>query len=107
MSATRLITKDTAAAIAYAYCEIEASETLLSDLAKAKENRTEPDFRDVFGKMHRSLELGVPCGETSRRVFRVNPDLAEIIIKAHADQMRAKIAALTALAVQETRGDAP
>lgn len=95
------ISKETAADIAFAYCEIEAAEMLLKDMAVAKNNREPPNFRDAFGRQHTSLQLGVPSGRSGHTLFRVQPDLAEIIIKAHVDQMRAKIDALTALALQE------
>jgi hypothetical protein len=93
-----MITKDTASRIAYAYSEIEAAEVLLEILAKAKSTRSIPDFRDVFGQRVRGLQLGLPSGENSHRLFDVSYILGEIVIKAHIESKRSEIAALCELA---------
>jgi hypothetical protein len=96
-----MITKDTASRIAYAYSEIEAAEALLVIMAEAKTRIEPPDFRDVFGRRHGMLQLGVPSGESGRRLFDVNPSLGEVVIKAHIEAKRAEIAALCELAGTE------
>lgn len=98
-----MITKDTAAKIAYAYSEIEASEALLKIIDDAKKDRSDPDFRDAFGHHQRRLRLGVPSGQSSHTLFQVDASLGEIIIKAHIEQKRAEIAALCELAKGELR----
>jgi hypothetical protein len=96
------ITKDTAARIAFAYSEIEAGEALLETIAKGREQREAPDFRDAFGR-RRNLQLGVPNSANGHRLLDVEYSLAEIIIKTHIEKKRAEIEALTTLAVQEAR----
>jgi len=97
---TKMITKETASKIAYAYSEIEAGEELLKILDEALKDHSVPDFRDGFGR-NRALELGVPCGPTSKRLFTVNPKLGMIIVKAHIAGKRAEIEALCEIAKQE------
>ncbi len=101
------ITKNTAARIAFAYSEIEAGEQLLAIVAKSRAEHVEPDFLDVFGRSRHGLQLGVPSGSNGHRWLDVDWPLAEIIIKAHVENKRSEIEALTALALQEARGEAP
>lgn len=96
-----LITKDTAARIAFAYSEIEAGEELLTVVTKARAEHTDPDFRDIFGR-RRGLQLGVPSSPNGHRLLDVDWQLAEIIIKTHIEKKRAEIVALTELAIAET-----
>lgn len=86
-----MISKDTAERIWIAYREIETSEKLLTDMAKVREEefkweqdkgKHEPTLRDAFGR-RRHLQMGVPSGENSHRIFDVSPQLAESVIKAH------------------------
>lgn len=95
-----MITKDTAARIAYAYSEIEAAKKLLEILATARSRQSTPDFRDAFGRP-RGLQLGVPSGESGHRLFDVSHALSEIIIRAHIESKRSEIAALCELAKTE------
>lgn len=92
-----MITKDTAARIAFAYSEIEAGEALLKVLSDAADNREEPDFRDAFGRV-RGLQLGVPSGPGAHRLMDVAPVLGAAIIRAHIEQKRSVIAALCEVA---------
>lgn len=86
-----MITRETAERIWIAYREIETAEKLLTDMAKEREDqfrweqdkgKHEPTLKDAFGR-RRHLQLGVPSGENSHRVFDVSPQLAESVIKAH------------------------
>lgn len=95
-----MITKNTAAKIAYAYADIEAAEKILSELRAAKKDRREPDFRDEFGRA-RGLQLGVPSGNSGRTLYSLSFELAEIVVAAHIDQKRAEISALCELAKGE------
>ncbi len=83
-----MITQNTAAAIWNAYREIEASEKLLSDMLEERskpfhdDNKFAPTLRDAFGKK-RHIQMGIPCGKDSHRIYDVNPELAESVIRAH------------------------
>ncbi len=95
-----MITKDTAARIAHAYCEIEAGENLLKMLEEANLRRETPDFRDAFGRL-RGLQLGIPTGPGGHRLVDVAPKLGEAVVRAHIEQKRAEISALCDLARAE------
>jgi len=99
-----MITKDTAARIAFAYTEIEHARTLLAELEKSAKDKTVPDFRDAFGRQ-RGLTLGVPSGG-GYRLMDVNPILGEAVIRAHISNKEAEIAAMCEVARNELRTDA-
>ncbi len=101
-----MITKETAAKIAYAYSEIEAAEELLKGLADELGRLQEPDFRDNFGR-RRGLQLGVPSGSSGHRLLDVAPRLAKIIIKAHIDDKKSEIEALCMTAKRELSRSSP
>ncbi len=92
-----MITRETAARIAYAHDEIKAAGELLETIAKAEKERQEPDFRDVFGRRC-GLQLGVPSGQNSHRLMDVSYKLAAIIIRAHIDDKRREIEAFCEVA---------
>jgi hypothetical protein len=100
-----MITMQTAAAIAFAWKEIEAARKLLAEIAAAKAAGVEPDFRDVFGRKHQRLQLGVPSGESARSLFSVSPGLAVVVIEAHIEEQFRLIAALCDRAKAELSGD--
>ena len=89
-----MITQKTAADIYHLYRGIEAGNKLLQDLAaeieKGKFDKIEPNLKDCFGRRTR-LELGVPSGDNSHRVFGVAPDLAMSVIRAHIANCEAKL----------------
>jgi hypothetical protein len=92
-----MITMRTAERIWSAYREIETAKKLLSDMkeVRGKEyiRRDEPTLKDAFGR-RQHLELGVPSGESGHRIFRVAPELAESVIRAHiSKQERALVEA--------------
>lgn len=95
LPSSALVDSKTAEAIAYAWREIETAEKLLADIRKALQDRVMPDIRDAFGRQQRGLELGVPTGPTSQRLFHVDYQLAVPIIEAHIAQQRATIAAMS------------
>jgi len=92
---------ETARAIAFAYREIETAETLLAEIAEATGRHPAPDIRDAFGRQVGGMELGVPSGSNSRRLFNVPWGLARPIIEAHIAQQKAVIAALSEKARSE------
>jgi hypothetical protein len=89
-----MISKETAMGIALAYREVETAEKLLAEIRKEIRPPEAPDLRDSFGIRVRSLQLGVPNGETSRRLFDVQWALAEPVIEAHIAHHRSVIVAL-------------
>lgn len=100
-----MITKKTAMDIALAYREVETAEKLLADIKEARERRGAPDIRDAFGRLQDGLQLGVPSGDSSHRLFHVPWSLAGPIIEAHIASQRAVIAALCETAASELRGN--
>lgn len=47
-------------------------------------------LKDAFG-CRRQLQLGIPNGENGHRIFDVNPQLAESVIRAHIAQKQAEL----------------
>jgi len=79
-----MITQETAERIWNAYREIAAAEKLLEDIKIEMKNLYLDKFAPhlSFGKS-RNLQLGIPTGENSHRLFNVSPVLAESVIRAH------------------------
>ena len=96
-----MISRDTAARIAYAYDEIKAANELLKIMDEAAKHGEAPDFRDTFGRRH-GLQLGVPHSG-GHRLMDVSVKLATIIIKAHIKDKQDEIEALCALAQGEMK----
>lgn len=89
------ISKNTAMDIALAYREVETAEALLKEIEEARSRYEMPDVRDVFGRPQGGLQLGVPSGQGSHRLFDVPWSLARPIIEAHVAAKKSLIAALT------------
>jgi hypothetical protein len=89
------ISQKTATDIAFAYREIETAEKLLAGITEAWDRPGAPDIRDAFGRQQDGLQLGVPSGSSSQRLFNVPWRLARPIIEAHIAEKRACVAALT------------
>jgi hypothetical protein len=89
-----MITQETAQRIWNCYREIEVSMKLLSDIEETRKDeridKYSPTLRDVFGRQ-RHLELGVPCGQDGHRLFKVAPQLAESVIRAHIANKEAEL----------------
>lgn len=81
--------------IALAYREVETAEELLGKVMEALNRREMPDIRDAFGRRAGGLQLGVPSGENSQRMFDVPWSLAKPIIEAHIANQRARITVLS------------
>ena len=96
-----MITQETCAAIYAAHREIIAGEKLLADMKDERErmkaDKYAPTLRDAFGRV-RQLQLGIPSGENSHRIFDVSPVLAESVIRAHIENKRAELAEANELA---------
>ena len=91
-----MITQETASTIWSAYREIETAEKLLLDMAEERakpfrdDDKHAPTLKDAFGR-NQHLQLGIPSGSNSHRLFQVRPELAESVIRAHIGQMKAKL----------------
>ena len=89
-----MITQKTAARIWECYREIQTAEKLLNDMARLeKEYNFEPaeqKLRNAFGKK-KNLQLGIPSGENSHRLFDVSPYLAVSVINAHVANKKAEL----------------
>jgi hypothetical protein len=89
------ISEETARKIDIAYREVEVGEKLLSEINQALSQRMIPDIRDDFGRQSPCLQLGIPSGNNSHRLFNVEWSLSIPIIEAHVAKQRAIIAALS------------
>ena len=96
-----MIKIDTATDIVMAYREIETAEKLLADIVETKKRHDEPDIRDAFGRRQNGLQLGVPSGESSHRLFHVSWSMAKPVIEAHIAQKKAELSALNEKAKME------
>ena len=91
-----MITQDTASRIWNCYREIEVAKSLLEDMDKAAKDsfhipdKNAPTLKDAFGQV-RHLQLGIPSGEGSHRLFRVMPQLAKSVINAHIAAINAEL----------------
>lgn len=91
-----MITQETAAALWCAYREIAASEKLLADMKEEREkpftdrDKYAPTLKDAFGRKQQ-LQLGIPSGSNGHRIFDVNPELAESVIRAHIAKKQAEL----------------
>lgn len=100
------ISKETAQRIALAYREVEVGQDFLDTIKEAMDRREVPDIRDAFGRRQGGLQLGVPSGHSSHRLFDVDWSLAQPIVEAHIAQHKAIIVALSETARTELEGKA-
>lgn len=100
-----MITKETAVKIAYCHDEIEKCHKLIKDmaevLAKDKE-KSRPTLPNAFGE-NVGLQLGVPSGDSSYRIFSVNAELSVKIIETHIEEKTKRLAELMAIASIELK----
>jgi hypothetical protein len=95
------ITKETSTQIAMAWREIETAEKMLSEITEVRAKFVAPDIRDAFGRHQNGLQLSVPSGESSHRLFNVPWSMCAPIIEAHILQQRQLVALLSSKAVIE------
>lgn len=101
-----MISKETATDIALTYRNIEVAQKLLEEIEKSINHNQIPDIRDVFGRSQGGLQLGVPSGETSQRLFNVSWNLAKPILEAQIANYQAELTVLNQKAEQElTKGE--
>lgn len=96
-----MISLETATDIAMAYREIEVAEKLLSEITEVVSRHQQPDIRDSFGRRAYGLQLSVPSGNNSQRLFNVDWHLAKPIIEAHIASQKAHISLLNEKARHE------
>lgn len=101
-----MIKLETATDIALIYREIKVSEDLLSEIEKAQENSNPKDILDVFGRVQGNIEVGIPSGDSSRRIYRMQWRLAKPVIEAHIADCKAQLAALNEKAAMELKPQA-
>ena len=79
--------------------EIETSKKILVDMVNTRKeeeernrnfSKTQPTLKNAFGEK-KLLELGVPSGDNSHRLFRLSPQLAEAVINAHIANKEAEL----------------
>ena len=103
-----MISQATAARIWECYREIETAEKLLADMRESaeryREDVREGTLTDAFGRQTR-LQLGVPSGDASHRLFNVSPRLAESVIRAHIAVKRGELTETNELARMELGQD--
>ena len=89
-----IIQQDTAILIWQCYREIMAAEKLLKDMEELKKKYpNDPHARylkDAFG-CAQDLQLGIPSGENSHRLFNVSSVLAKSVIVAHIANKKAEL----------------
>jgi|SRR5687767_520479 len=99
-----MISKDTATDMALLFRDIESSERLLKEIEEAVRRYSVVDIRDAFGRRADGLQLGVPSGDSSHRIFNVPWSLAKPVIEATIASKRAELAALNEKARFELLG---
>ena len=80
-----MISKETAARIYNCHYEIEKAKKLIADMQEVIAKTGKIELKNAFGDM-KGLQLGVPSGSDSHRLFNVPLDLAVGIIEAHIKQ---------------------
>ncbi len=104
-----MISKEICEKIWHCHREIECSEKLLADIKetiqKAKCADNPPALKDHFGYRHQTLQLGVPSGESSHRLYALSFALAEPIIRAHIAHKQAELAEMNEMARLELLHD--
>lgn len=88
-----MISKQTAFDIWVAYDEINKGNKLAADIEEQVKRGELLNLRDNFGR-YRNLQLGVPSGENSQRLFDVHPALALVVIRAHVAHKQAELEAI-------------
>ena len=84
-----MISNATALRIAHAYREISAAQELLKDVESSKEEYKASQSSFQHHERIRMYEMGIPSGANSHRLYRMRPELAESVIRAHiADKER-------------------
>ncbi len=99
-----MITKETAVKIWNCYNEIESAEKIMADLAESSKKSPDepPSLRNAFGERC-GLQLGVPSGSDSHRLFGVNLEMSIKIIQQHIDEKNKRLEELKSIATLELK----
>lgn len=99
-----MITKETAVKIWNCYNEIENAEKIMADLAESSKKSLDepPSLINAFGERC-GLQLGVPYGSDSHRIFGVNFEMSIKIIQQHIDEKNRRLEELKAIATLELK----
>lgn len=95
-----MITKETCVKIYNCYEQIENAKKLIADMAEVlskDEEKSAPALHNAFGDRC-GLQLGVPSGAGSHRLYGVNTDLGVKIIEAHIKKNEERLGELMAIA---------
>ena len=92
-----MITKELAMSIWRCYQEIESAQKLHEECKEAIEKANPDHWKDSFGR-ERGLEMGVPSGDNSRRIFQVSPTAALLVLADHVHQKTLELERLQAQA---------
>lgn len=103
-----MISKATCEKIWKCHREIEASEKLLTEIEKLVvtnaereiKSQNESQLSNVF-RSAQCLQLSVPSGDNSHRLYDLSFALAKPVIEAHIANKRAELAELNAIAELE------
>ena len=98
-----MITKETAVKIAFCHEQIENCQKIINDMAEVLKKDSEkqtPKLHNAFGEKV-GLELGVPSGDSSYRIFGVNTELGIKIIQSHVEEKKKRLVELMAIATIE------
>lgn len=102
-----MITKETAVKIWNCHNEIENAEKIISDMAETLKQDGEkkaPTLYNAFGERC-GLQLSVPSGSDSHRLFGVNTELGVKIIEKHIQEKKKRLEELMAIAKIELKAD--
>ena len=99
-----MISKELCVKIFNAYREIEKAKDLRDGIDEAlrKAEDVEPTFSNAFGDRV-GLQLGVPSGPNSHRLFGVSPSLCKELINKHIEIMTDRLAELHAENKEESK----
>lgn len=97
----QMISKETCRKIYNCYVEIENAEKLFEDMQQALKEHGDLDLADAFGR-RQPLQLGVPSGASSHRLYNVPPDLAIKVIEAHVKEQKELLIQYNAHAIIES-----
>lgn len=92
-----MITKEIAGQIWNCYHEIEKAEKLLNDMNESLKGHNDRNLIDAFGR-RKGLQLGVPLGSDSHRLYDVRPELGVKIVEAHIAYKKAELVELQKIA---------
>lgn len=99
-----MITKETVVKIWNCYNEIESAEKLMEEMAESLRKRPDevPSLRNAFGDRC-GLQLGVPSGNDSQRIFGVNTEMGVKIILNHIAEKKQRLEELRTIAMSELK----